>query len=75
LEENKRFEQEKRVFAEKALMSRQEVERELNAVMEKEKQQLIQVIQQKEKELNKVEGDNRALNFELESKKQQLAQQ
>ncbi len=63
------------MFAEKALMSRQEVERELNAVMEKEKQQLIQVIQQKEKELNKVEGDNRALNFELESKKQQLAQQ
>jgi hypothetical protein len=47
LEENKRFEEEKRVLAEKGLISRQEVERELNAVMEKEKQQLMQVIQQK----------------------------
>lgn len=35
------------MLAEKTLMSRQEMERELNVLMEKEKQQLMQVIQQK----------------------------
>jgi hypothetical protein len=35
------------VLADKTLMSRQEMERELNVLMEKEKQQLMEVIKQK----------------------------
>ncbi len=35
------------MLADKTLMSRQEMERELNVLMEKEKQQLMEVIKQK----------------------------
>ena len=51
------------------------MERSMKSLLEKEKQQFFEIIQQKEKELNKMEVELRGLQYELERKKQEVSQQ
>lgn len=51
------------------------MERSMKNMLEKEKQQFFEIIQQKDKELNKMEVELRGLQYELERKKQEVSQQ